>query len=76
MPHVVPQPHEFCQVWGQCSGVARYAPCPFMPSSLSCYPYFCDVISVSTVPLNSGIKSLSCGNGEQGDAGRLYWQYM
>ncbi len=68
-PHMVKAsasaPGIFFQAWGQFSEVAGHPLCPFIPFPLSRYPYFLFVISVSTVPLNSGIKLLTCSNGEQ-----------
>ncbi len=58
-------PRNFCQAWGQFSEVPRCLPCPFIPCPLSRYPYFLFVISISTVPLNSGIKLPTCSTGEQ-----------
>ena len=58
-------PRNFYQACRQFSEVASCLHCPFMPCQLSPYRYFVFVISVSTVPLNSDIKLLTCSNGEQ-----------
>ncbi len=61
----LPRPQEFHQPWRNFSEVAKCILCPFILCPLSRYPYFLFVICVSTIPLKSGIKSLTCSNGKQ-----------
>ncbi len=60
----LPPPQEFCQAWGQFSEVPgcllSIHSTPIKSLSLLIF-----VISVSTVPLKSGVKLLTCSNGEQ-----------
>ncbi len=56
---------NFARPGGNFLGVAKHLPCPFIPCPSSRYPPFHFAVSVSTVPLNSGIKLLTCSNGEQ-----------